>query len=165
MLIQSSIKHIRSTLLIIRLMVSLQQTLTEFCLETRIPTQNIFLNHFDWVLIIKVIIIFITLRWAVAPTNDANVPIQGGQTSQHHKRHNLGWTNVTPPTNVTTFKTLQTLRTTNVTMCRNIFGLHLQLLTCCFISSNISLCISQLDSKLIPVIFRNKKLFILFLGL
>ena len=78
--------------------------------------------------------------YLVTPTNVANVAnvaIQGGQTSHHHKRRNLGWTNVTPPTNVTTFKTSQTLRTTNVTRCRNIFCAHFQLLKCSTITSTL----------------------------
>ena len=46
------------------------------------------------------------LKRVVTPTNVANVAnvaIQGGQTSHHHERRNLGWANVSPPTNVTTF--------------------------------------------------------------
>ena len=55
--------------------------------------------------------------WCVASTNIGNV----GEMSHHYKRRNLTWPNVTPPTNVTTFKMSQTLRTTNVPMGHNTF--------------------------------------------
>ena len=60
----------------------------------------------------------------VAPTNNANVTniaIKGRYTSNHNKCRNLGWTYVTPPPDVTTFRTSQTLRTTDVTMCHKKF--------------------------------------------
>ena len=50
------------------------------------------------------------------------------QTSQMSQRCNLGWTNVTPLTNVATLMTPQTLRTTNVTKRRNMFSAHFQML-------------------------------------
>ena len=46
--------------------------------------------------------------------NVANIVIKGRHTSNHN--NNLGWTNVTLPTNVTTFRTSQALRTADVTM-------------------------------------------------
>ena len=76
------------------------------------------------------------------------------QTSQMSQISKTRLDNVIPPTNVTTFKTTPSLRTTNVTMCHHFFCLTLQLLICCSISSNISLCIWYV----IPVISRNDRL-------
>ena len=61
----------------------------------------------------------------------------GWKKAHHHKHHNLhvAGTDVTPPTDITTLKTSQTLCTSNATMCCNIFCRPFQLLLCCFISS------------------------------
>ena len=82
---------------------------------------------------------------------DTMVPPAAPQALQMSEHRNLGWKTSQHPLTSQLFTTSQTLRTTNVTMCCNIVSLHFNCLYVASSHQNISLCILELNSKLIRV--------------